>query len=101
MSTETTNTPNAETTTQTSNETAAPSKPITGADVFVSVLKIAGLAFAAYKTASHHRPEQQAAALSASVGATPQRPSMASVDPNILLNMGLQHMRNMNRPMFK
>lgn len=100
MSTETIKTPTAETTNQTSNETVTPGKPITGADVFVSVLKLAGLAFTAYKAASHHKQQQQAAALSASVRAK-EPASMASVDPNLLLNMGLQHMRNMNRPMYK
>ncbi len=68
--------------------------------IAINLLKLAGAAFLTYRAISAAKQKTQAASqASTNSGMTrsSDQPSMASVDKNALMNMGLQHMRSMAR----
>jgi hypothetical protein len=94
MSTETTN----QATDQTTANPTADTKNSTAQNIAAGVLKVAGLALLVYRAYSAAKQPRLAKPAEPQVTRGSDGQSMAKVDPNILLNMGLQHMRNMTRP---
>ncbi len=80
----------------TNQTTETPTRPnnaeAQGESTAVSLLKLAGAAFMLYRAIS--APKQQKAQ---EAKQSSDQPSMASIDRGALLNMGLEHMRNMTK----